>query len=181
MTGRNSRAPFYYSVVDELSRRTAKPKFIFASPNIPNPQEYLSLLASGEYDKQNAIASAFSPVVQFKFLVNLKTKQIYIYNDHLKTLEYICSINANPEDGVIPAHGLFYKTVGERTSRMIAYFSSKDKAINAALTFAELQKQIDGNPKADRSELAELARDVRTKCIGTISWQDSWSKVLHII
>lgn len=51
MTGRNSRAPFYYSVVDELSRRTAKPKFIFASPNIPNPQEYLSLLASGEYDK----------------------------------------------------------------------------------------------------------------------------------
>lgn len=67
MTGRNSRAPFYYSVVDELSRRTAKPKFIFASPNIPNPQEYLSLLASGEYDKQNAIASAFSPVVQFKF------------------------------------------------------------------------------------------------------------------
>ena len=151
-------------IVDELSRRTAKPKFIFASPNIPNPQEYLSLLASGEYDKQNAIASAFSPVVQFKFLVNLKTKQIYIYNDHLKTLEYICSINANPEDGVIPLMGLFYKNSGERTSRMIAYFSSKDKAINAALTFAELQKQIDGGTqKQIDPELAELARDVRNQ------------------
>ena len=167
MTGRNSRAPFYYSVVDELSKRTAKPKFIFASPNIPNPQEYLSLLASGEYDKQNAIASAFSPVVQFKFLVNLKTKQIYIYNDHLKTLEYICSINANPEDGVIPLMGLFYKNSGERTSRMIAYFSSKDKAINAALTFAELQKQIDGGTqKQIDPELAELARDVRNQVQG---------------
>lgn len=164
MTGRNSRAPFYYSVVDELSRRTAKPKFIFASPNIPNPQEYLSLLASGEYDKQNAIASAFSPVVQFKFLVNLKTKQIYIYNDHLKTLEYICSINANPEDGVIPLMGLFYKNSGERTSRMIAYFSSKDKAINAALTFARLRKQIDGGIQRQIDpELAELARDVRNQ------------------
>lgn len=164
MTGRNSRAPFYYSVVDELSRRTAKPKFIFASPNIPNPQEYLSLLASGEYDKQNAIASAFSPVVQFKFLVNLKTKQIYIYNDHLKTLEYICSINANPEDGVIPLMGLFYKNSGERTSRMIAYFSSKDKAINAALTFARLRKQIDGGTQRQIDpELAELARDVRNQ------------------
>lgn len=164
MTGRNSRAPFYYSVVDELSRRTAKPKFIFASPNIPNPQEYLSLLASGEYDKQNAIASAFSPVVQFKFLVNLKTNQIYIYNDHLKTLEYICSINANPEDGVIPLMGLFYKNSGERTSRMIAYFSSKDKAINAALTFARLRKQIDGGLQRQIDpELAELARDVRNQ------------------
>lgn len=164
MTGRNSRAPFYYSVVDELSRRTVKPRFIFASPNIPNPQEYLSLLASGEYDKQNAIASSFSPVVQFKFLVNLKTKQIYIYNDHLKTQEYICSINANPDDGVIPLMGLFYKNSGDRPSRMIAYFSSKDKAINAALTFARIQKRIDGNiQRPTDPELTELARDVRNQ------------------
>lgn len=164
MTGRNSRAPFYYSVVDELSRREIKPRFIFASPNIPNPQEYLSLLASGEYDKQNAIASSFSPVVQFKFLVNLKTKQIYIYNDHLKTPEYICSINANPDDGVIPLMGLFYKNSGERPSRMIAYFSSKDKAINAALAFARIRKRIDGSiQRPIDPELTELARDVRNQ------------------
>lgn len=72
--------------------------------------------------------------------------------------------NANPEDGVIPLMGLFYKNSGERTSRMIAYFSSKDKAINAALTFAELQKQIDGGTqKQIDPELAELARDVRNQ------------------
>lgn len=164
MTGRNSRAPFYYSVVDELSRRQIKPRFIFASPNIPNPQEYLSLLASSEYDKQNAIASSFSPVVQFKFMVNLKTKQIYIYNDHLKTPEYICSIDATPADGAIRLMGLFYKNSGDRPSRMIAYFSSKDKAINAALAFARIKKRIDGGTQRPIDpELTELARDVRNQ------------------
>ena len=164
MTGRNSRAPFYYSVVDELSRRSVKPRFIFASPNIPNPQEYLSLLSSGEYDKQNAIASSFSPVVQFKFLVNLKTKQIYIYNDHLKTLEYICSINSDPEQGVIPLMGRFYKKSGDKPSRMIAYFSSKDKAINAALAFARLRRKIDGPIRQQPDpELMELAKEVRNQ------------------
>lgn len=164
MTGRNSRAPFYYSVVDELSRRSVKPRFIFASPNIPNPQEYLSLLSSGEYDKQNAIASSFSPVVQFKFLVNLKTKQIYIYNDHLKTLEYICAINSDLEQGVIPLMGRFYKKSGDKPSRMIAYFSSKDKAINAALAFARLRRKIDGPiRKQPDPELMELAKEVRNQ------------------
>lgn len=164
MTGRNSRAPFYYSVVDELSRREAKPRFIFASPNIPNPQEYLRVLSSGEYDTQNAIASSFSPVVQFKFMVNLKSKQIYIYNDHLKTPEYICSIDATPADGAIRLMGLFYKNSGDRPSRMIAYFSSKDKAINAALVFAGIKKHIDGGiQRPIDPELTELARDVRNQ------------------
>lgn len=164
MTGRNSRAPFYYSVVDELSRRETKPRFIFASPNIPNPQEYLRVLSSGKYDTQNAIASSFSPVVQFKFMVNLKTKQIYIYNDHLKTPEYICSIDATPADGAIRLMGLFYKNSGDCPSRMIAYFSSKDKAINAALAFAEIKKHIDGGiQRPIDPELTELARDVRNQ------------------
>lgn len=164
MTGKNSRAPFYYSVIDELTRRNIKPHFIFASPNIPNPQEYLRLLASGEYDQQNAVASSFSPVAQFKFLVNLKSKQIYIYNDHLKTPEYICGINSTPEKGVIPLMGLMYRDRRTTSSRMIAYFSSKDKAINAALAFADIKKYVDGeNVAAPAPELIELARDVRNQ------------------
>lgn len=164
MTGRNSRAPFYYSVIDELTRKNNRPHFIFASPSIPNPQEYLRLLASGEYNQQNAVASSFSPVAQFKFLVNLKTRQIYIYNDHLKTPEYICSINSSPDDGVIPLMGLMYKERRGISSRMIAYFNSKDKAINAALAFAKIKRQIDGdNAPQPTPELVELARDVRNQ------------------
>ena len=84
MTGRNSRAPFYYSVVDELRRKDNRPHFVFASPNIPNPEVYLKLIASGQYDDQNATASAYSPVAQFKFLINLKTEQVSIYKEQIK-------------------------------------------------------------------------------------------------
>lgn len=44
LSGKNSRGPFYYKVVDMLLKREQRPHFIFASPNIPNPQVYLRLL-----------------------------------------------------------------------------------------------------------------------------------------
>ena len=44
ISGRNSRGPFYYKVVDMLSIQTPMPHFIFASPNIPNPEVYLKLV-----------------------------------------------------------------------------------------------------------------------------------------
>lgn len=159
MTGRNSRAPFYYSVVDILSRRNPAPKFIFASPGIPNPEEYLKLVASGQYGKQNALSTTYSPVAQFKFLVNLKNKQIYIYNDHLKTQEYICSINAGVNDGAIPLMYLLDRRSGS-TCKMIAYFSGKDSAISAARSFAESRDALND------ADLNELAEDVKKQVHG---------------
>lgn len=44
LSGKNSRGPFYYKVVDMLLNRPQSPHFIFASPNIPNPQVYLRLM-----------------------------------------------------------------------------------------------------------------------------------------
>jgi len=159
MTGRNSRAPFYYSVVDILSHRNPAPKFIFASPGIPNPEEYLKLVASGQYGKQNAFSTTYSPVAQFKFLVNLKNKQIYIYNDHLKTQEYICSINAGVNDGAIPLMYLLDRRSGN-TCKMIAYFSGKDSAISAARSFAESRDALND------ADLNELAEDVKKQVHG---------------
>ena len=47
---------------------------------------------------------------------------------------------------------------------MIAYFSSKDKAINAALAFARLRRKIDGPiRKQPDPELMELAKEVRNQ------------------
>lgn len=153
MNGRNSRAPFYYSVVDELCRREQRPHFIFASPNIPNPQDYLRLIATGQYDKQNAVASTFSPVAQFKFLVNLKSGQISIYNDHLKTQEYVCALR--PLDTAIPLMVHYDGEYYGKQSRTIAYFNSKDKAIAAALQFEKSRQKLHDK------ELDELAADVR--------------------
>ena len=44
ISSKDSRSAFYYSVVEKLSARQTKPKFIFASPNIPNPEIYLQLI-----------------------------------------------------------------------------------------------------------------------------------------
>lgn len=160
MTGRNSRAPFYYSLVDALSRRRPMPRFVFASPNIPNPDEYLRLIATGEYKKEHALASAYSPVAQFKFLVNLKKGQVYIYNDHLKTQEYVCAIKSGTEHGAIPLMVLFDKQKKEKPNRLIAYFSSKDKAIGAARDFARYRDPLDD------PDLNELAADVKKQVHG---------------
>ncbi len=92
MSGKNSRGPFYYSVVDDLSRRDPKLHFIFASPNIPNPEVYLQLIANGHYDDENVMASSFSPVSQFKFLVSIGNRTISVFNDHTKNYESVCTL-----------------------------------------------------------------------------------------
>lgn len=88
--GRNSRGPFYYKVVDLLSRKKQVPHFIFASPNIPNPEEYLKLVTEAEKGAENAITSSYAPVTQFKFIINCEDQTISIYNDHTKTPVFVC-------------------------------------------------------------------------------------------
>lgn len=159
MSGKNSRGPFYYSVVDDLSRRDPKPHFIFASPNIPNPEVYLQLIANGQYDDENAMASAFSPVSQFKFLVSLGNKTVSIFNDHSKTYEFVCELKGDSPtlDLLLRA---FDHSDGMKEKRTIAYFSGKDRAIEAARNFAENREKLND------SELDELARDVRNEVHG---------------
>lgn len=181
MTGRNSRAPFYYSVVDMLCHRDPTPHFVFASPNIPNPEEYLKTIASGLYGKQNALASSYSPVAQFKFLVNLKKGQIYIYNDHLQTEEYVCAIHSGVNYGAVPLMAMFDKASNGKPCRMIAYFSSKDKAITAAREFADYRKDLLGAP-LDDPDLIELANDVKNQVHGDYYLVEllKWGIAYHI-
>ncbi len=82
LSGKNSRAPFYYKVVDMLLKREPKPHFIFASPNIPNPQVYLRMMTDIEAGDDSKLAITYSPVVQVKFLVDLKNHEIQVYNEH---------------------------------------------------------------------------------------------------
>ena len=84
LSGKNSRGPFYYKVVDMLLKRDRRPHFIFASPNIPNPQVYLRLLNDIiENGDENKLATTYSPVVQVKFLLDLQNSRIEIYNERL--------------------------------------------------------------------------------------------------
>lgn len=64
LSGKNSRGPFYYKAVDMLLQKEKKPHFIFASPNIPNPQVYLRLMNEViESSDESKLATTYSPVV----------------------------------------------------------------------------------------------------------------------
>src|SRR5699024_8252913 len=42
------RSTFYYKIVDMLIQKANRPKIIFASPNIPNPEVFLKLTSKDE-------------------------------------------------------------------------------------------------------------------------------------
>lgn len=163
MTGRNSRGPFYYKTVDMLAQQKPMPHFIFASPNIPNPEVYLKLVTEAQKGEENAISSTFAPVTQFKFLISQETKSIRIFNDHTQDTIFVCKYG-NATMSVVDFMNIMTafdrnKPLNER-KRNIAYFSGKNGAIEAARAFAE------GKDDIDDDDLKQLANDIRDQVHG---------------
>lgn len=164
LSGKNSRAPFYYKVVDKLVHREKKPHFIFASPNIPNPQVYLRLMLNVENGDEEALAITYSPVVQIKFLVDLKTGQIEVYNEHAtRDKSRILLVNVKQSgigvnDFLLAIETQNQKLPKERRKQSIVYYNGRDKAVNAAHAFFELVK-----PNGPRNDplLESLAKDIQ--------------------
>ncbi|MGI6735934.1 MAG: hypothetical protein ACOX41_01300 [Anaerovoracaceae bacterium] len=82
---------FYFQVIGMLNRSETPPHVIFASPNIPNPDLYLELTSSEEAaGKSEHFTSAFTPVSQEKFLIDMRNCQQGYYNGLSKEL-HLCS------------------------------------------------------------------------------------------
>lgn len=164
LTGKNSRAPFYYKIVDMLARqKPSMPHFIFASPNIPNPEVYLKLITEAEKGTENSLSSAFAPVSQFKFLISHETKSIRIFNDHTQDTIFVCKYG-NENMSVVDFMNIMAKSDKDKPlkerKRNLVYFSGKDAAINAAREYAK------GKPEIDDDDLKELAKDIRDQVHG---------------
>lgn len=164
LTGKNSRAPFYYKIVDMLARQKPyMPHFVFASPNIPNPEVYLKLVTEAEKGTENALSSTFAPVSQFKFLISHESKSIRVFNDHTQDSIFVCKYG-NESMSVVDFMNIMNrfdrdKPLLER-KRNLAYFSGKDAAINAAREFAR------GKPEIDDDDLKALAKDISNQVHG---------------
>ena len=160
MIGRNKRGPFYYRTVDMLAQRKPMPHFIFASPNIPNPEVYLKLVTDVQKGNENALASVFAPVTQFKFLVSNESRSIRIFNDHTKDAVFVCKYSTDSMSVVdlmnVFAHYEQDKPFSLR-KRNIAYFSGKAAAIDAAMEYAK------GKENIDDAELIQLSHDIETQ------------------
>lgn len=165
LSGKNSRGPFYYKVVDMLLNREDKPHFIFAAPNIPNPQVYLRLLTDIiEGDQpENKLRSIYSPVSQVKFLVDMQQQTIQIYNDKNDS-GMLVAVFKNKLD---LAHLLYRfertnQTLTEdKKQQTIVYCNGRNKAIDEANQFADLVK-LEKNDK----DLNELSDDIKKEVHG---------------
>ncbi len=159
LSGDDSRSPFYYQVVQILSESEQKPHIVFASPNVPNPQVYLNLISGVETEtlSQHKLASAFSPVTQIKFLINLESQEVSVYNEHTKTLIPITSV-ALPDADLTDVLLRFEKDEQGKEKQCIVYFSSVKKTVDAARYFAANRVKKDDNP-----ELVELAKDIKNE------------------
>ncbi|WP_368488086.1 DEAD/DEAH box helicase [Clostridium sp. BJN0013] len=162
LSGADNRSPFYYQIVHMLSEREHRPHFVFASPNVPNPEIYLSLIAGVESNelKKQKLASAFSPVSQVKFLINLDDNEVDVYNEHTKETVPLTSIALEDAD-LTDVLLRFEKDDKGAERQCIIYFPSTRKTVVAARDFAANRVE-----KSNDKELIELAKDIKNDIHG---------------
>lgn len=162
LSGADKRSAFYYQFVHMLSDREDKPRIFFASPNVPNPEIYLKLISEVDLEKliDNRLSSAFSPVSQEKFLINLDDKEVSIYNEHTKEAIPLTSIAIDDAD-LTDVLLRFEKDENGEEVQSIVYFPSTRKTVVAARDFAANRVE-----KTDCKELMDLAQDIKNEVHG---------------
>lgn len=166
LSGKNSRGPFYYKVVDMLLKRSNRPHFIFASPNIPNPQVYLRLMNEViESGDENKLATTYSPVIQVKFLMDFVQNKIQVYNERTGRPIDIATINKpglSLNDMLLLFEAKNLRLPPNQRSQTIVYYNGRSKAIAAARAYSNSQ----GIGYKNDAELDALSRDISQEVHG---------------
>lgn len=147
-----SRATFYYQVVSILQNRPSPPRFVFTSPNIPNPEVFLRLI-NDEKAFDDALATAYSPVTQFKFIVNLDNNSIHGFNHHTDETTPIATFN-QPISLLTAIRFIHDSGKTAQTGQTIVFHSSKISAVTSAREFATHM------PDLYDDDLEALAKDI---------------------
>ena len=150
ISDRGGRSAYYYEVVAHLSKLKEMPTVIFASPNIPNPEVYLSLIPNIQVDEVKKLASKYTPVCQFKYFLDLCEGKVYSHNDYAKSLSHISNLPLQVELSEI------VKRVGS-TQQNIIYCNSKQKVVDYAVQYAN------NLPVKEDEKLVALAKDIRNE------------------
>lgn len=166
LSGKNSRGPFYYKVVDMLLRREHKSHFIFASPNIPNPEVYLRLMNEVlENNDESKLASTYSPVIQVKFLMDFINGSIDIYNERSDKVIHVAKVNSGSmklNEMLLLFEAKNLRLSSEKRSQTIVYYNGRNKAIEAARNFAD----TNGVDEKHDPELDSLSKDITQEVHG---------------
>lgn len=154
ISSKDKRSPFYYKLVDILTRNNNGTKVFFSSPNIPNPSVYLKLLPNKEESKGISLALKYTPVCQMKFLVNLLNGKKYVYNNLNDSLVLF---EDDYSDTVTTTLTQLIKSVGAENQNII-YCSSTSKAVAYAVDYAN---SVDENQ--NNKELQDLIKEIRNE------------------
>lgn len=149
ISSKDSRSPFYYKIVDLLSKKDDKPHFIFSSPNIPNPDVYLNLTNTSNDDISEKMTTSYSPVSQMKYIIDLVEKEVKVHNDYNKEFIPVAKLKENV------SLTQMIKTAG-KDSQNIVYCSATSKAIEYALDYANSLKT-----QEDNAEFLALSREIK--------------------
>ncbi len=151
ISSKDSRSPFYYKVIDLLSKRESRPHIIFSSPNIPNPEVYLQLIPNVSNAAESQLATKYSPVNQIKYIVDLVESKVSVFNDYRRTTVEVGTF----KQPVIPAQ--LIRVVGAGHQNII-YCSSTKKAVDMALDYAKTLPVLH-----DNAALMSLAKEIRNE------------------
>lgn len=149
ISSKDSRSPFYYKVVDLLSKRENKPHFIFSSPNIPNPDIYLNLTNTKSDDTSEKMITSYSPVSQMKYIIDLVEGEVKLHNDYSQKFIEIAKLKENI------SLTRMIKTVG-KNSQNIIYCSATSKAVEYALDYANSL-----NVQEENADLLALSHEIK--------------------
>lgn len=156
LSGKNSRAPFYYQVVNILLARQTPPRIIFASPNIPNPDVYLKMLLDAQ-EGAESLATEYSPVTQFKFFLDLATKTVAIYNERSGLVTRLADLASFGTTGSeLPQIITRVARSGQESDnkQTLIFHGAKTPTIEHAIEYAE------NLPDLNDPDLEALAKDI---------------------
>ena len=155
ISGRGGRSTYYFKVMTQLRKMQKLPTIVLASPNIPNPEEYLKIIPGCEYGPMNRLASKFAPVCQFKYYLDLPSRKAYYFNDYTKERQFCYTL---PEGSVLSD---IVKSVGKDDQNLV-YCSSRRSVLENAVKYARNFAPIDNEQL--RILAAEIKREVHDDC-----------------
>lgn len=143
-----------------------KPHFIFASPNIPNPQVYLRLMNDIiENGDEKKLASTYSPVIQVKFLMDFVGGQIDVYNEKADKRIKIANIKrsgAKLNDMLVLFEAKNMRMPPEERTQTIVYYNGQARAIAAAREYTNYA----GIAEKNDPELNDLSKNISQEVHG---------------
>lgn len=121
-------------------------------------------MLNAEEGDEDALAITYSPVVQIKFLVDLKKGRIEVYNDHASQdqcrilLANVHDRGVDVNDFLLAIETQNRKLSKEKRKQSIVYYNGRDKAIRAAYSYYERVKP--NGPRKDPL-LEALSKDIQ--------------------